>query len=340
METQLSPYFTNSNPGPSPVAPGFVQAAMGMGDNIQRGMASASQDLLEGFMKHKQNVQDAAAADTTFKMLAPQMEKAGVQMDPDVLAKFAGSSLSAKKGMIGAMSMQYASALKTASDQATVNESNARAKYYGDVGTARVQTTNEQEADDASMAHVFQKFVADPNAEKLVSPGTYATLKAFAGENVSPRVQAQVMRQVLPTITGTGAPAKAQPTITTLKDANGKSYNVMVDQATGKPTVLPDKTGKYPKGTTFSKGTLSAVYPDGTMDVVGHENGQAAMVDSVLGGGSGAAGAPAGGATAQPNNPMAMPMINGKPDPTQMQVGQIYDTAKGPATWDGTQFTQ
>lgn len=46
-----------------------------------------------------------------------------------------------------------------------------------------------------------------------------------------------------------------------------------------------EKTGKFPKGTTFPKGVLTATYPNGTVDVVGHENGQAALLATILGGG-------------------------------------------------------
>ena len=244
MDTQLSPYFTNPNPGPSPVAPGFVDASIAAGRSIQGGMQDLSQGLLEGFMKHKQNVQDSAAADTTFKMLAPQMAKAGVAMDPDVLAKFAGSSLSAKKGMIGAMSMQYASALKTASDQATIQEQQARANYYNNVGQERVQAQKDTEDQAGSLSRWAQSMdqqISDPKADpsllKMFSPAQRVTLHAAAQAGATnPRQAAAMVGDLKKTI-----------------DMGGNPNNA---------------TGKIPKGTQVPQGVPVLTYPDGSMDIV------------------------------------------------------------------------
>lgn len=209
MDTQLSPWFTQSNPGPAPVAPGFVQASTDAGRSIMQGTENLGGDILEAVKQHKQNVQDQSDVDTAFPMVVKQMATAGIAPDPSVLAKFGTSSLSAKKGMIGALATQYATTLKAKTDQASIDKDNAMTGYYNDTGAARVQKQNEDTADDAGMASVFSRFVTDPAAAKTTPPETLSVLKAFAGPNINPRVQAQVMRSVLPSlVNGDGSASK------------------------------------------------------------------------------------------------------------------------------------
>jgi hypothetical protein len=202
MGFQDSPYLTT--PGAyAPSNPGFVQAIGLAQDSFQNGLktfGSGMQELAEGIRAHKQNVQDAAAADTTFNMLLPQMKQNGVAIDPDVLSKFGSASLSQKKGMIGAMSMQYAQALKTKQEQAQTDEAQARAQMLK-------QGMQEKQDTDAGMFVLMQQ-VAQVKQANPDLDNNAALLKAFQNTQampLHPRVQAVLAKQLFGQFSGPDA---------------------------------------------------------------------------------------------------------------------------------------
>lgn len=200
MGFQDSPYLSTPSASASS-NPGFVPA-MGMAqESFQNGLktlGSGMQELAEGIKQHKQNVQDQAAADTTFKMLVPQMSQSGVPIDPDVLSKFASSSLSQKKGMIGAMSMQYANALKTKQEQSQQNLQVAQAGYYQQHGDEMAAAQQEKQAQDQGMGVLMNQY-AQVKQDNPDLDNNQALLKAFQGTQnmpLHPRVQAAIAQNL------------------------------------------------------------------------------------------------------------------------------------------------
>jgi hypothetical protein len=202
MGFQDSPYLTT--PGAyAPSNPGFVPAMQMAQQTFQNGLkdfGSGMEALAEGIKQHKQNVQDAAAADTTFNMLVPQLKQSGVAIDPDVLGKFPSSSLSQKKGMIGAMSMQYAQALKTKQEQAQTDVAQARAQML-------TQGMQEKQDTDAGMGVLMQQ-VAQVKQANPDLDNNAALLQAFQNTQampLHPRVQAVLAKQLFGQFSGLDA---------------------------------------------------------------------------------------------------------------------------------------
>jgi hypothetical protein len=309
MDTQLSPFLTPGNPGVSPVAPGAVQANADAGRSIQQGAENAGNELVEAIKQHKQNVQDQADANTTFKMIVPMMAQAGAKVDPDILSKFAGASLAAKKGMIGALTTTFATQQKAKMDAAQQQELQARAGYYGDVGAARQQATSDSQAQAGALARWAQSMDQNSDFTSTLKPVEKAQFHALATMGASnPRVAGPLLKNLFDQYgpgsqlqTDKGPQPFNQNGVSGVFDPKTGKYTI-----TGQPAKAPTlKSGKYPKGTAFPKGVLTATYPDGTQDVVGHENGQVALIDTLNGQGAPAAGAPAPGAAAA----MAAPAI-------------------------------
>lgn len=189
----------------------------------------------EAIQQHKQNTQDAAAADTTFGMLTGQMAKDGVPVDPDLLSKFGSSGLSAKKGIIGSLATSYATAQKSKMDAAQMQEMQARAVEYQALGKAR----EDQVAAASDEAGSMSRFAGDLDSRlsavntdpetgepmsadadtaalfKQFSPVQRATIHSAATMGrTSPREAAALLKQVLPSIGMGGADATVKPGFT------------------------------------------------------------------------------------------------------------------------------
>lgn len=211
MDTQLSPFFQQSNPGPSPVAPGFIQASTDAGRSIENGVQNLGSDLVDAVKQHKQNVQDQSDVDTAFPMLVKQMGANGIAPDTSVLNKFGSASLSAKKGMIGALATQYATQMKAKTDVANNAEAVARAGYYGDVGNARVQAESDANDQAGALSRWAQKMAANPEVMKGMTPAAAANFKAMADVGAtSPRAAAPFLKMFSDQMNadGTGAVPK------------------------------------------------------------------------------------------------------------------------------------
>jgi hypothetical protein len=133
----------------------YVPAQNRSGLLLGAGIASAGRDigagLRDAILQHKQNVQDNAAADTTFNLLVPQITKfaqqnPGAGINPDDLAqsiaKYGSSGVSAKKGIVGALAIQYGNAVKNVQDQAVIANQQAQAAERNSEANANVTAGN------------------------------------------------------------------------------------------------------------------------------------------------------------------------------------------------------
>jgi hypothetical protein len=140
------------------------------GELLGRGIASAGASIGEGLrdaiLQHKQNVQDAAAADTAFPMLTSMYQKAGLKLDPDVVAKFGKSGVSAKRGIIGQMATDLAMSQKQQQDQATMAETQARTGLYQSQQADKDADTQA----DAVAGNMFKDYMSAPTALAGVDP--------------------------------------------------------------------------------------------------------------------------------------------------------------------------
>lgn len=378
---QQSPFVAAGGGGYAPTNPGFVPAIQAGQQAFQSGLKTfgeGAEELGEAIKQHKQNVQDAAAADTTFNMLVPAVQKAGLKIDPDLIAKFGSSSLSQKKGIIGALSTQFATNLQQQQAQSVIQRNNAEVQDLSAQAGQRTQAANAQLAEDQGLARTFQRLASDPQAQKTLDPSTLAVVKSFAGPDIAPRVQAQVMRTLLPALVGGGGKqpffkatdlgteipgvpgAIRVPTgpntseirmkdgtaVQTLQDEDGNPIGYGVQNAKGGLTI------KWNKGTGAADGTDPGDGPklskDGKFYLkgntwepvpgVGATGRMGGRLAGLMGGSDDSAASPAAGAGA--GGAMALPLTNGKPDASLLKAGQVYQTARGPATWDGKQFTQ
>lgn len=238
--TQLSPYLTSGNAAMSNT--GYVNALQLGQNTFNKGVDSLGTGLAEAIQTHKQNVQDAANLDTTFHMLVPELSKAGVPASEyaDSLQKYGSSSLSAKRGIVGGLATQYALAQKTKMEQAQQQELTARAGYYNDVGTARVQAQQEQ-------ADTYSGLTAFANELGSVKPsgddGSYTQadmIKAMgsAGAKLNPRAQAALIGKIFPQMLGPGA-KQYSPQTTEIPGSD----NLLVTYG-GSSYVIPKKGGQ------------------------------------------------------------------------------------------------
>jgi len=113
--------------------------------------------------------------------------------------------------------------------------------------------------------------------------------------------------------------------------AEAKAANTPAEEEPGDGPKL-DKSGKF-----YYDAHLKSWKP------VSGAFGTASRIEEILGGPkTGAATAPAAApaAKSEENGPLELPKTKGKIDPSKMEKGKVYQTSRGPAVWDGKQFTK
>jgi hypothetical protein len=355
----------------APYNPGLAPALESANNNFMKANTQFDQDMHDAIGQHKQNVQDSANADQTFQMLVPAIKQAGLPLDPDIVAKYGGASLSAKKGMIGALATQYAAALSAQKDQAQIQQYTAQA--------ADRQADAKASSDAGNFLQRYGQNIApdpdgDPN-QPAVSPieAFNQTLKQMPKDFDVGRALPKAMDAISKFNQMKAGPAGAEDTPIVPQDlGNGrtgyrmpgsKQFEIKDDptslESGATPMTAPDGSllgynipkggGKYnfqpiKEMTDDQKQNLILQHQKATSGLLamipgaqGNPDSLKAINDEIATHRNAVtqlqAKAKAPGAPA--DAPLAMPT-----DKAQMKKGQAYQTSRGVYTWDGTQFTK